>query len=237
MHLDATATWDVDDGPTTTNPIRRLVSTDVLYRQISSGVPCWITTTEGDRHHLPIARWLGGEASTHEDRAADEALLGLCSGPTVDLGCGPGRFTVALADRGVPSLGIDVSATAVEMTVQRGGKAIHGDVFETPRRHGAWAHVLLADGNIGIGGNPLRMLARARQLLAPRGTVVAEVEVGDAEVRNERRRWETHHSVTGWFPWSRVGADAVHALAGASGFAVTSTADVSGRHLVTLSVA
>lgn len=236
MHLDATATCEVDDGPTT-NPIRRLVTTDVLYRQISSGVPSWIMTTDGNHHHLPIERWLGGEASSREDRAADEALLGLCSGPTVDLGCGPGRFTAALADRGIPSLGIDVSATAVEMTVRRGGKAIHGDVFETPRRHGAWAHVLLADGNIGIGGNPLRMLARARQLLAPHGTVVAEVEADESGVSNERRRWETHHSVTGWFSWTRVGADAVHALAEVAGFAVTSTDEVSGRHLVTLSVA
>ena len=237
MHLDATATWDVDDGPTTVVPIRRLVTTDVLYRQISAGVPCWITTADGDRHHLPIERWLGGEASSHEDRAADEALLGLCRGPTVDLGCGPGRFTAALADRGVPSLGIDVSATAVEMTVLRGGKAIHGDVFEAPSRHGAWAHVLRADGNIGIGGNPLRMLARARQLLSPHGTVVAEVEAGESGLRNEQRRWETPHSVTGWFSWSRVGADAMHALAGAAGFAVTTTDDVFGRHLVTLSIA
>ena len=237
MHMDATAVKDVDDRPAAFSPIRRLVTTDVLYRQISSGAPCWITTSNGDRHHLPIERWLGGEASTHEDRAADEALLGLCRGPTVDLGCGPGRFTAALADRGVPSLGIDVSATAVEMTVLRGGKAIHGDVFETPSRHEAWAHVLLADGNIGIGGNPLRMLARARQLLRPHGTVVAEVEAGTTGVCNERRRWETHHSVTGWFSWSRVGADAMHALAGAAGFVVTSTDDVSGRHLVTLSIA
>lgn len=237
MHLDGASTWDVDEGPATVGPIRRLVTTDVLYRQISSGVPCWISTSDGDRHLLPIDRWLGGSASTPEDRAADEALIGLCRGPTVDLGCGPGRFTAALADRGVLSLGIDVSATAVEMTVERGGKAIHGDVFETPSRHGAWAHVLLADGNIGIGGNPLRMLARARQLLAPHGTVVAEVETCTSGVRNERRRWETHHSVTGWFSWSRVGADAVHALAGAAGFAVTSSDDVSGRHLVTLSVA
>jgi len=237
MHLDATAHWDVDDGPATVGPIRRLVSTDVLYRQISSGAPCWITTADGDRHRLPIERWLGGAASTHEDRVADETLLGLCRGPTVDLGCGPGRFTAGLAARGVPSLGIDVSATAVEMTVQRGGKAVHGDVFETPEPYGDWAHVLLADGNIGIGGNPRRMLARARQLLAPHGTVVAEVEADNSGVHHERRRWETHHSVTGWFSWSRVGADAVHALAAAAGFAVTSRDDVSGRHLVTLSVA
>lgn len=237
MHLDAsTSSASVDDA-VSLPPIRRLVSTDVLYRQISSGTACWITTEDGYRLRLPIERWLGGDASTWEDRVADEALLKLCEGPTVDLGCGPGRFTAALADRGIPSLGIDVSATAVEMTVVRGGQAIHGDVFETPTGHDAWTHVLLADGNIGIGGDPLRMLVRARQLLAPNGTVIAEVEAEESGVRHERRRWETRHTVTGWFAWSRVGADAVHALAEAAGLKVRSAADVSDRHLVVLGIA
>jgi SAM-dependent methyltransferase len=216
---------------------RQIVSTDTIYRQITSCEPCWITTTDGAQHDLPIERWLGGDATTGEDRAVDEALLGLCAGPTVDLGCGPGRFTAALSDRGIVALGIDVSAAAVEMTVQRGGRAVHGDVFVTPAANGAWAHVLLADGNIGIGGNPQRMLKRARHLLHPRGTVVAEVDAHGTGVHHERRRWETRHTVTTWFSWSRVGGEAVHSLAEAAGLVVASAGELAGRHLVTMRMA
>jgi len=220
-------------GPET----RTIVSTDTIYRQIACGEPCWITTTDGIRHDLPIRRWLGGDASTGEDRAVDEELLGLCGGSTVDLGCGPGRFTAALSERGISALGIDVSEAAVEMTLRRGGRAVHGDVFETPPTAAAWDHVLLADGNIGIGGNPHRMLQRARQLLHPQGTVVAEVDAHGTGILHERRRWETRHTATTWFAWSRVGGEAVHGLARAAGLVVATAAECSGRHLVTMRIA
>ena len=106
-------------------PSKRPVDTESVYRQASSGLPCWITDTTGARRPLPMGRWLGGASSTPHDRAVDELLLGLCLGPTMDVGCGPGRFTAALADRGLPALGVDVSATAVDMTLRRGGMALH----------------------------------------------------------------------------------------------------------------
>jgi hypothetical protein len=39
---------------------------------------------------------------------------------------------------------------------------------------GRWRHILLADGNIGIGGDPARLLRRCRHLLAPDGRVHIE---------------------------------------------------------------
>ena len=216
---------------------RTIVSTDTIYRQIACGEPCWITTTDGIRHDLPIRRWLGGDASTGEDRAVDEALLGLCVGSTVDLGCGPGRFTAALSERGISALGIDVSEAAVEMTLRRGGRAVHGDVFETPPTTASWDHVLLADGNIGIGGNPHRMLQRARQLLHPQGTVVAEVDTHGSGVHHERRRWETRHTATTWFAWSRRRRRGGPRTGPAAGLVVATAAECSGRHLVTMRIA
>src|SRR5947199_13025 len=43
----------------------------------------------------------------------DGSMLDRCSGPTLDVGAGPGRLTVALAERGVPALAIDITPGAV----------------------------------------------------------------------------------------------------------------------------
>ena len=215
-------------------PVRRVVGTDVLYRHISTGQPCWISTADGSHSPLAVGRWLGGTDSTQADRAVDDALLERCLGPTVDVGCGPGRLTAALAGRGITSLGVDVSAEAVEMTRRRGGRAIHHDVFAPMPDATTWTHALLADGNIGIGGNPVRLLQRVRQLLHPEGRIVADVESHPCGLRREDRRWETHHAVSRWFPWVLVGADAVGTLAEAAGFHLVSTDEVADRSVVVL---
>ena len=43
-------------------PVRHVVGTDVLYRHISTGQPCWISTSDGATMPLAIGRWLGGAA-------------------------------------------------------------------------------------------------------------------------------------------------------------------------------
>ena len=215
---------------------RRVVDPDEIYRHISAGHPSWISDTAGVRRPLHIARWIGGSTSTEQDRKADEAILDLCQGRTIDVGCGPGRFSAALAARGVPVLGVDISAAAVEMTERRGAPALHGDVFEAVPGSGTWDRVLLADGNIGIGGDPVRMLKRATQLLHPEGLVVAEIDSRQTGICTRFQRWETHHHVGRWFPWTRVGSDAAEALAVSAGLMLHSTVERWGRCIVTMSV-
>ena len=106
---------------------------------------------------------------------ADRTLLARCAGATLDVGCGPGRFTVALARAGVPALGVDIAPAAVDLTRARGGVALRRSVFGRLPGRGRWRHVLLADGNVGIGADPVRQLRRCRELLAPDGTVLVEV--------------------------------------------------------------
>jgi SAM-dependent methyltransferase len=232
-----TSLYPDHDGPDTPLGTRTVVASEVIYRSISSGEPGWISDARGARRPLPIDRWLGGEGSTAEDRRADQAILELCADPTVDIGCGPGRFTAALADRGLHAVGVDVSATAVEMTVERGGAALHQDVFAPLPACGQWSSVLLADGNIGIGGDPLRLLRRARELLHAQGSVVAEVDGSAAGVSVEYRRWETGHSVGGWFPWAHVGSDALGPLAESAGFLLVDAVHIRDRHIAVLQVA
>lgn len=206
---------------------------DVVYERALAGEPCWALEDTGRRIELPVGRWLGGAASTDGDRVVDAAILGLCAGPTLDLGCGPGRLTAALAARGVAALGVDTSALAVRLTIARGGLALRRDLFGALPGHGRWAHVLLADGNVGIGGDPLRVLRRAAELLAPDGLVVLEV-AGGGPTTVQRLRIETEHGTAPWFRWARVGAGSLPELAAAAGLQMRETTTVHGRTLAVL---
>src|SRR5271155_2843859 len=62
---------------------RKVVDPDTIYRHVSAGHPSWISDTTGARRPLPIARWLGGSASSEEDRQMDSAIIDLCEGPTM----------------------------------------------------------------------------------------------------------------------------------------------------------
>ncbi|MBA8958099.1 SAM-dependent methyltransferase [Rhodococcus percolatus] len=152
------------------------MSTDLLMRRASAGLPCWVRDARGTRRPLPVGRWMGGDASSLSDRIADRVMLTGYHGATVDLGCGPGRLTAALVSAGVAALGVDSSFTAVQLTIRRGGLALHRDIFAPLPRSGHWDRVLLADGNIGIGGEPVRILRRARELLQTHGIVITEVD-------------------------------------------------------------
>ena len=180
-------------------------SADLIYRSAAAGGSCWARNHRGDRRELPMARWMGGPETTPQDRLADEHVLRHCSSrPTLDMGCGPGRFTASLQQRGLPALGVDSSPAAVEMTRRRGGTAIRRDLFAPLPAEGSWEQILLTDGNIGIGGNPVRTLRRAADLLANGGIVIVEIDSPATVVCYEMLRWETEQHLGHWFPWSRV---------------------------------
>ena len=179
---------------------------------------------------------MGGERSTAHDRLADALLLSHCTGPTLDLGCGPGRLTIGLHKRGTAALGVDCSAAAVALTRGRGGTAIHADIFDPLPAAGCWQEVLLADGNIGIGGDAVRVLTLAKYMLVPGGIVIAETDPPAIGIRSVRLRWETEDVAGEWFPWSRVGADAIAAPATAAGLRIRRTIAAHRRFFALLSM-
>lgn len=179
---------------------------------------------EGDRvGEVPLNTW-------NQDRLdGDEGLLERCTGPTLDVGCGPGRLAAALLRRGLPALGIDVSPVAVRLARERGAVAMVRDVHDRVPGEGRWSHVLLADGNIGIGGDPVWLLRRCSQLLRPGGSVLLDLQGEGSRVETDHVRWRSGSVCGPWFRWSRVGVAAVASVAGAAGFEVSATWQVARR--------
>ncbi|MCA1720551.1 MAG: class I SAM-dependent methyltransferase [Actinobacteria bacterium] len=162
-----------------------------------------------------LARWSGPA------RGADDSLLARVTGPALDIGCGPGRLVAALAARGVPALGIDIAPAAVGLTRRAGGRALQLSVFDEVPDAGRWGCAVLADGNIGIGGDPVRLLRRSAELLAAGGQVLVELAAPRSGSRAVQVRLEDADGNAGaWFPWAHVAADALAPLALQAGLRV-----------------
>jgi SAM-dependent methyltransferase len=184
---------------------------EAVFAHVFRGHPCVLAGNEVARLDVPADGWTGTIESDH-------VVLELCQGPTLDVGCGPGRMTQLLAERGEIVLGIDVVPEAILQTRDRGVAAILRDVFEGVPAEGRWQTVLLADGNFGIGGDPVRLLRRIGQLLGVGGRVVADLAPPGTGLRSGEVRLTAGGLTSEPFPWSVVGADAVDAIALEAGF-------------------
>ncbi|MHA3024206.1 methyltransferase domain-containing protein [Mycobacterium sp. BMJ-28] len=204
-----------------------------LYERALTGERCWVRYTDGSVYKLPVHNWLGGRRT---DRRFDRAVLDRCDGPTIDLGCGPGRFVADLMRRGVPALGVDLSATAVQLARRSGAPALRRDVFGPLPGAGRWQTVLLADGNIGLGGDPLRILSRARDLMRRDGVCLAEFDSAPGGVRRRWVRLETANTIGPWFRWATVGIDNAVPVAAAAGLAVIGIHPIGDRVLASLAL-
>lgn len=205
-----------------------------LYDCALDGERCWIRSDDGAVQALPVHRWIGG---AHADCRFDRAVVELCEGPTIDLGCGPGRLVIELIRRGVPALGVDQSATAVGLARRNGAPVLRRDVFGHLPATGRWETVLLADGNVGLGGNPFRMLHRAAELLRRGGRCIAEFEALTTGIRNHWVRLESSRTIGPWFPWASVGIDCAAEVAEHAGMALDRIHPIGSRVIATLTLA
>jgi SAM-dependent methyltransferase len=163
--------------------------------------------------------------------AVDKAVLDRCQGPTLDLGCGPGRLVAELAGRGVPALGVDVAPFALLLSRASGATALRRSVFDRLPGAGRWPHALLMDGNIGIGGDPGALLERLRTLIRPRsGELIVETEPEDVDERYRVRFGRADEE----FGWARIGAEALTALATPLGYRARQVWTADGRRFVAL---
>lgn len=194
-----------------------------------AGHACDVVRADGTATRLNVQKW------TSSPDATDHALfLDHCLGPTLDVGCGAGRLTGALAARGKEALGIDISLVAVKLAQERGAVAVHMSVFGDVPDEGCWQDALLADGNVGIGGDPVRLLRRIRQLVRPDGSVLVEVDAPGTGLVHESVRLRVRGQLTGAFNWSRVDVEAIAGVAAAAGFHGCRLHQHEGRYMATL---
>ncbi len=178
---------------------------------------------DGEVLPLRLDRWLG------DAEPEEHLLLTRASPPVLDIGCGPGRHVASLLGSGIPAMGIDPAPSAVRLARDRGAVVLQRSVFDALPRTGRWGSALLLDGNVGIGGDPRRLLCRVAALLRPGGAVLMEVEGPGLGVHRTLVRLDTVAGLGPWFEWARVGAGAVPRLASESGLVVRELWHAGGR--------
>ena len=190
--------------------------------------PLAVIDERGLLREFDVARWLSPVDEV------DETVLVRCRGPVLDVGCGPGRFVAALAERGIASLGLDIADTAVALTRELGVAALRRSVFDPAPAEGRWPTVLLMDGNVGIGGDPRRLLRRVRALLAPGGRAMVEVAESDTDQVLSLRFSRGGTAIGPEFPWAVVGLPALRRMAGDCGYSFEESWFAGGRTFVSL---
>lgn len=186
-----------------------------------------LVSDAGERTVLALGRW-----SDHATEAEID-LLGALPPPVLDLGCGPGRLVAALSARGTAVLGVDASPAAVDLTRATGGTALCRSVFDPLPGEGRWRSVLLVDGNVGIGGDPIRLLGRVAALLAPGGVAIVEAEERIV-TRIGSARLHTDGAPGPWFPWAWVAARDLPGLAREAGLELDRWERPEGRWMARL---
>lgn len=195
--------------------------------------PLFLRRSDGWLLPLDIERWCAVAD------AADTSALRRCEGAVLDIGCGPGRLVAALTARGHRTLGIDISQAAVDRTRRLNGAALLRSVFDPLPDEGHWDTALLADGNIGIGGDPHALLRRAAELLAPGGLLIAETAPVDVDERvrvrvDDGRGGDDEVDAAGVFPWARLGTEALLRHARPLGWRRVDQWSADGRAFVAL---
>ncbi len=183
---------------------------------------------DGTPSALHVDRWL--DTPPREE----QALLDRCVAPVLDVGCGPGRHALALAERGQVVLGVDAAPAAAGLARSRGVSVLQRSIFDRLPGEGRWATALLLDGNIGIGGDAVRLLRRLRELLQPDGCVFAELAPPDVDSCVRQMRVESRGNASAWFAWAVVSATDIGEVADHAGFAVVEQWSAARRWFVEL---
>lgn len=111
------------------------------------------------------------------DAAIVEAVAARRPGRVLDLGCGEGWLMRALAERGIETVGLDVSMELLMAAEETGGGRFrccsYDEVVDDPTRAGGPYDVIACNFSL-LGAEVAPLLSALRQNLAPGGAVVIQ---------------------------------------------------------------
>ena len=188
-----------------------------------------------DFYFSPFRRW----------PARERQALRYVRGRVLDVGCGAGRVSLHLQERGLEVVAIDVSPGAVEVCRRRGVKDARLVDFASVGQStdlGAFDTVVLFGNNFGVFGSVKRaqtLLRRLRRVCTERGRILAgSLDPYDTDdpvhlayhARNRQRgrmpgqvrlRIRDRNLATPWFDWLFVSRDELRSLASYAGWELT----------------
>lgn len=147
---------------------------------------------------MRVAARLGSYDTTTEDAALTVELLGLRPGSKVlDAGCGFGRFSAALMERGCDAVGVDISPAAIAEAERRcpGPTYLVADLLEPlPDGLGPFDALVSVYSSFGYGATvaeDMAMLRAFHRALKPDGRLLMQL----SDLERSRHRLKTDEGV------------------------------------------
>jgi SAM-dependent methyltransferase len=118
-------------------------------------------------------------SSTADWPEYERKALSLAAGRCLDIGCGAGRYLLALQREGLEAVGIDVSPLALEVCRRRGARDVRClSIVDVDESLGEFDTLYMMGNNFGLFGTParaLRLLRRFRRVTSDSARIVAAV--------------------------------------------------------------
>ena len=172
-------------------------------------------------------------------------------GRTLDIGCGAGRVTLYLQQRGLGVVGIDSSPLAIQICNERGiqDARLLSVAQISVKKLGIFDSVVLTGNNFGLFGNPLRakrLLRRLGKMTTDNARIIAETtdpyttddpvdlsyqERNRAEGRmsGQYRHRERYLNLKGaWFDWLFVSRDEMRSIVDDTGWTINRFVEPEG---------
>ncbi|MCY3543295.1 MAG: class I SAM-dependent methyltransferase [Chloroflexi bacterium] len=223
---------------------RGIISSD--YREVGERDDGYIRVYDHPRWYFTTS----DEWDPHLQKA-----MGYVQGRTLDIGCGAGRVTLHLQERGLNVVGIDSSPLAIQVCNERG---IHDarllSVTQISlKKLGMFDSVVLTGNNFGLFGNPVRaksLLQRLFKMTTDNARIITEttdpyttndlVDLSYQErnrakgrMSGQYRHRERYLNLKGpWFDWLFVSRDEMREIVKGTGWTIDKFVEPEGSQYV-----